>query len=663
MRRWAAGLLGAACAALALLVAPAAAQAPVTEAVAPTPVDPALEAYIDGMVELAMKTDRIAGVGLTVVRDGQVLLLKGYGSADANGRPVDPERTLFRIASVSKTFTWIALLQQVEAGRVDLDKPANDYLPGALRIPEDGFKQPVLVRHLMTHSAGFEDLVAGHLFIEDADTAVPLVDALARHRPRRVRPPGVASVYSNYGTALAGAIVAQVSGLAFEDYIEQRVFAPLALQNTTFREPYAPSLVQARGLPSPMTPALAADVSQGFRWREGTYKPQPFEHCVQFAPAGAVSTTPADMARYMIALMAGGNGVLRPQTIALFARETPYFANAPGINGVAFGMLQGHSEGGWRTWGHDGDTIHFHSKLSIFPELNLGVFITTNTSGGATLRTLLPGRIADRLAGPNPAVAPLPAAKPTASAALRKFAGAYLVDRRAYSNIERSFCLANCVITVAPTDDGQLALSGRGQTTRLAPLAYEDRGKGLRIHRFRMLDSGETAAFEERNGRVVAYMSAGGVNRARRVSLFGAPDGFFSVVMIGLVGALAALLSGLSRVFSPPQQNAPARATGLLMPLAGGAWIVTLVAYGIYFQRAASDEWVVFAHWPGQVRIGAWASAAAATLTVLSMAAVALAWFRADWSLWRRTRILATLGALMALALMLNAWNMVGPRF
>ncbi len=673
MKRWAECLVGAAVA--VLLAVPAIAQAPALAPVAalespvrtPTEAAPArdlaLEAFVDGMVQSAMKSERIAGVGVTVVRDGRVVLLKGYGQSTAAGRPVDAEHTLFRIASISKTFTWIALMQLVESGRVDLEAPANTYLPPALQIPADGFAQPVLVRHLMTHTAGFEDLVAGHLFIANPETALPLVDALVRHRPRRVRAPGIASVYSNYGTALAGALVQNVSGMAFEDYVEQRILTPLGLQNTTFREPYSPALVQAKGLPSPMTPALAADVSDGFRWTDGAYAKQAFEHCVQFAPAGAASTTPADMGRYLIALMSGGAGVLKPETVALFARDKPFFTNAPGLNGLAFGMLQSHSENGWRAWGHGGDTLRFHSELAIYPDLGLGVFVTTNSVSGGDLRDILPGAIADRLGGRNPAFVAPPRANAAARPLLRKFAGAYLVDRRAYSNAERAFCLVNCIISVTVSDNGRLVVTSGGQTVRLAAMDHIDRGGGVRIHRFRNLDTGETAAFEERGGRVVRYLSAGGVNRAQRVSMFAAPDGFFAVTLIGLIAAFAALFSGLSRVFSPPQTAASARLAGLLLPLAGAGWLATLAAYGAYFQRAAGDSWVVFADWPGTMRLGAYGSIAAAILTVLAVVAVALAWLKADWSVWRRTRIVATLLAMIALAAMLNAWNLVGLRF
>lgn len=666
MKRWAAGLIAMA---LALCASAAFAQTAPAAAPAPPPVAAAeatgLEPFVDGVVQTAMRTERIAGVSVVVVRDGAVVLLKGYGVADEAGRPVDPERTMFRVASISKTFTWIALMQLVEQGRIDLDKPANDYLPAQLRIPDDGYAQPVLVRHLLTHSAGFEDLVAGHLFIPDPSLAAPLVNALEHYRPRRVRPPGAAAVYSNYGTALAGAIVQHVVGEPFEDHVEKTILTPLGLQSTTFREPYPLALVQGRGLPSPMSPALAADLSDGFRWADGAFVKQPFEYVVQFAPAGAVSTTAADMGRYLRALMAGGQGVLRPETVALFGREKPLLANAPGLNGVAWGMLQGRSPGGWRSWGHGGDTLRFHSELAIYPELNLGVFITTNTTSGGALRDFLPGAVADRVGGAksSPDSHARPAPRATAKADLRRFAGFYLVDRRAYSNAERAFCLVNCSLQVRVVDDGDLVVSGGGGASRLTPLKAEDRGGGVIAHLFLHKESGETVAFVERNGRIERYLSAGGVNRATRISLFASSDGFFAFALFGLLAALAAVVSGVSRLLAPTQPSARARLVGALMPVTGAAWLSALAGYGVYFQRASSDEWVVMADWPGEFAFGACAGAVAAGLTALCVIAVAVAWPRANWSVWRRARILTTMTAFVSLAVVLHAWNMLGPRF
>ncbi len=169
-----------------------------------TPIPPAeLEAFVDGVVREAMTTGHIAGAAVSVVQNGQVVLKKGYGFA-APGRAVDPDNTLFRIGSISKTFTWIAVMKEVEAGRMRLSAPIDLYLPEPLQIPDQGFAQPILVRDLMSHSGGFEDRTLGQLFERSPDRIRPLADYLREERPRRVRPSGQVSVYSNYGAMLAG---------------------------------------------------------------------------------------------------------------------------------------------------------------------------------------------------------------------------------------------------------------------------------------------------------------------------------------------------------------------------------------------------------------------------------------------------------------------------
>jgi CubicO group peptidase (beta-lactamase class C family) len=617
-----------------------------------------LEPFVDGLVESAMRADRIAGVGIAIVRHGEVLVLKGYGQARDDGTPVNPETTLFRIASISKTFTWIGLMQLVESGRVDLEKPVNAYLPTSIRIPDDGFEEPILVRHLLTHSAGFEDLVAGHLFVADADRALPLTDALRRYRPKRVRRPGAGAVYSNYGVALAGALVQHVAGESFEAYIERSVLTPLGLQDTTFREPYSGALAQSRGLPSPMSPALAPDVSQGFRWIGGRHAAQPFEHVVQFAPAGAVSATPADMARYLNALSAGLPQVLQPQTAAAFSSPDPLFANAPGVNGLAHGFLQYRTPGGWRGFGHGGNTLWFHSNLVVYPDLGLGVFVTTNSERGVTLSEILPVAVADRLGG-APAI-PRDHVEPALP--LRKFAGAYMSERRSYSNAERAFCLVQCVFEVTASDGG-LVVSTVSGSYRFVPDGVETVARDARIHRFRNVTTGGIAAFEEQGGQIVRVHSSSGVLRADRISAFAGPQGFAVVVGFGAIAALMAFLSGLSRVFSRTQPTPAARLAGIVLPAAGAAYLFALIAFASYFAAAGENAWTVFADWPGAMRPGAWGAAVGAGLTAFAALSAGIAWFSSDWSAWRRARILATLIALGGLGFMLNAWNLVGPRF
>jgi CubicO group peptidase (beta-lactamase class C family) len=623
----------------------------------------AIEAFVDGVVESAMRRDHVAGVGVGVFHRGERLLLKGYGQADDTGRQVDPERTLFRIASISKTFTWISIMQLVEAGKVKLDAPANDYLPPTLQIPADGMAKPVLVRHLLTHTAGFEDLYAGHLFVADAKDASPMVTSLSRHRPKRVRPPGQVAIYSNYGTALAGFIVQHVTGTPFESYVEQNVLAPLGLQNTTFREPYPPRLTEDLGLPSPMSPALRQDLSAGFRWRAGAFESRPFEHVVQFAPAGSVSATPADMTRYMGALLSGGAGVLKPETIALFASETPLFANGPGLNGLAYGMMQSRTPMGWRSWGHSGDTLWFHSEMAIYPDLDLGIFITTNSEAGARVRALLPDMLADRIAGrpAAPVYAAGEAATPTA--ALGRFAGSYMAERRAFSTGEKILCLAQCQIDVSAVNDA-LVISSGDDAARVWPIDSVDDPDGSRIHRFRDVVTGGVVGFEERGGRIIGLYGAGGVSRAERVSPILSPSTAGLILAFGALVSFLAMASGLSRFFTRRAHGTAAQFAGILTPAAGAAWLVSLAGLAAFAQGALFDNWSIFVAWPGQgLTLAAWGAAAAGGLSVLAIVATLAAWLRADWSIWRRARILVTLTTFLALAGTLYHWNMLWPQF
>ncbi|HRD46780.1 MAG TPA: serine hydrolase domain-containing protein, partial [Caulobacter sp.] len=243
-----------------------------------------LEAFVDGVVRDAMAADHIPGVTVSIVQNGQVVLKKGYGFArlEPTPRPVDPDRTLFRIASISKTFTWIAVMREVEAGRMRLDAPINLYLPEQVRVRDQGFTTPVRVRDLMSHTPGFEDRALGQLFERDPARVRPQLVYLRQERPRREFEPGSTPAYSNYGVNLAGAAVAWVNQRPFERVIEQDITGPLGMSRTTFRDPYP-----ARpDLPAPMPPALAADVADGFFWTGSGWRERPYEYTSQGAPAG-----------------------------------------------------------------------------------------------------------------------------------------------------------------------------------------------------------------------------------------------------------------------------------------------------------------------------------------------------------------------------------------
>jgi CubicO group peptidase (beta-lactamase class C family) len=193
-----------------------------------------LEAFLDGLMTANLADKHIAGATVAVVRDGVLFFAKGYGYADVEHHaPVDPARTLFRVGSATKLFTWTAIMQLVEQGKVDLDGDVNEYLD--FKIPST-YPQAITLKHVMTHTTGFEDDVRD-LFTTDAAKIVPLRRWLEAHIPERVRPPGTYSSHSNYATALAGYVVERVSGMPWEDYVEQHILGPLQMTHATVRQP------------------------------------------------------------------------------------------------------------------------------------------------------------------------------------------------------------------------------------------------------------------------------------------------------------------------------------------------------------------------------------------------------------------------------------------
>ena len=197
-----------------------------------------VDAWLDGYMPYALATGDIAGAVVAVVKDGQIVTSRGYGYADVDARkPVDPKLTLFRPGSVSKLFTWTAVMQQVEQGKIDLDGDVNKYLD--FQIPaRDG--KPLTMRQIMQHVGGFEE--QGKEIMTYGPNPPKFDDLLKRWTPERVFEPGTTPAYSNYATSLAGYIVQRVSGESFDDHLDKHLFAPLDMKHSTFRQPLPAAL-------------------------------------------------------------------------------------------------------------------------------------------------------------------------------------------------------------------------------------------------------------------------------------------------------------------------------------------------------------------------------------------------------------------------------------
>ncbi len=376
-----------------------------------------VEAWLDGYLPYALERGNIAGAVVVIVKDGQVLLQKGYGYADVGARkPVDAETTMFRPGSVSKLFTWTAVMQQVEQGKIDLDHDVNEYLD--FKIPPFQGK-PVTMRNLMTHTGGFEEWIK-NLIGAEPTPEIPLRTMLAGHVPARIFPPGQVPAYSNFGATLAGYIVQRVSSQTFDDYVEQHIFAPLNMQHASFREP--------------LPPKLAPLMSKGYELASGP--PKPFE-IVHPAPAGSSSVSGADMAHFLIAHLQDGeyDGQRILQTTTAQAMHNTVTTIIPPLHNMLLGFYQ-MDRNGHKIVGHAGDTRWFHSEFYLYPDDHVGVFVSLNSvgSGGSpgSIRHALYAGFTDRyFPGPGPQGHVDPA---TARADAAKIAGHYLSSRREQTN-------------------------------------------------------------------------------------------------------------------------------------------------------------------------------------------------------------------------------------
>jgi len=408
-----AACLAASCG-LAIAAEPAApAPAPAPE-LAPALTQADADAWLDGFMPFALARDNIAGAVLVIVKDGRVLTQRGFGYADVAQRaPVDPATTLFRAGSVSKLFTWTAVMQLVEQGKLDLDADVNRYLDFSI-APYDG--KPITLRNLMTHTPGFEEVARGG--IRFTGTLPSLGDVLKQWTPQRVFAPGSTPAYSNYGAALAGYIVERVSGEPFDDYIDRHIFKPLGMQHSSFRQP----------LPA----ALLTDMAKGYP--VASDPPKPFE-LISVPPAGSLSMSGADAARFMIAHLNHGAGLLDPATADRM--HDPAYVSIQGTNRMALGFYEQRLNG-LQMIAHGGDLNYFHTYLWLLPEQNVGVFFSINSQGQGNnfgLRLALIQQFGDRyFPAPKLNLVELPTAKQHA----RLLAGDYIESRGAFSTFLRA---------------------------------------------------------------------------------------------------------------------------------------------------------------------------------------------------------------------------------
>lgn len=600
----------------------------------------ALGDFVDGIMKAHLEQLRIPAAVVAIIKNGRVLYAKGYGMQNiAAGTPVDPATSLFRIGSTSKLFTWTAVMQLVEQGKLDLDGDVNSYLKG-FKIP-DAYGKPVRVRDLMTHSAGFEDGGLGYLIVEDSSQVEPIATTLAKHIPNRVRPPGALSSYSNYGAALAGLIVEQVSGVPFNDYIQRNILEPLDMKYATFAEP--------------LPPALKPYGVIGYADENGVYVPKPFEYVGGFRPAGSGSMSALAMTHFMIAHLQDGQygsvRILKPETAQLMHRRA--FANDPRLPGMALGFYE-QEFNGTRVIGHAGDTQHFHTEMYIVPDAQVGIFASYVGDGGGPAREGLIRAFFDRYFPAKVAAAPT-AAPADFSSMAKKYVGAYRFARHSSSKFEKFILVASPPIQVALLDkDKRLLVIGLGEKpAQFAPVGngvFEQVGGHRRITFY----GDSTGAAQHMSVEDLPFMGT------ERVPWTEAPKLWYTVLGLSALIFLAALTTAFYRRKENRELPREQKRVALLSIVTAAWFFLTFIVIAVVL---AVNFSTLFSHVPGSLKAALVMPIVFVLLTLLLLVALVQTWRDGFWSTGRRVRFTMLVLAAVAVCLFFNQWNLLGWRF
>ncbi|GIG69929.1 serine hydrolase domain-containing protein [Phytomonospora endophytica] len=597
-----AGLMGAALVMAAGIVAgtggPAAAETP----------DPlVLRDFFDRRVPELMAAQKVPGLAVTVVDGSGELFTGDYGFADvAAGLPVVAEETAFRTASIAKTFTAVAVLQQVEAGALDLHADVNTYLPGDFRIADAYPGRPVTLHHLLTHTAGFADLWRGDLTTDLTDV-LPLKDFLPAFQPDRVYPPGEYVSYSNYGLQLAGYIVERVSGRPFASYMDERLFGPLGMRHSGFVQP---SLAAER---FPVSLYYGSDPSVLM----------PLHH-PQGGPEGSTGhASAADMGRFLRMLLGGGEyegvRVLQPSSVdMMLARQA---GSHPLLDGAGYGtwQLDRVGPGIVTSYGGDGGA---HAQFALVPGRDLGIYVVANGDGSPPeYRSHIRALIVEEFLALVTDTRPDPV--PVKGSVTAPPSGDYLTSRHVEGEPMKLLQLAFDRVTVTTAADGTVTTAQPAQPEhRWIPV-----GDGV----YASTEGRDRLGFIERDGEVVGLIFESNPSQAYLlVPAHASPAvrlpiaaGALLVLSTVVVWPVVALVRRLRRRSTGERSRA-----ALIARILAGAVAATGVAYVVFLVGVTAD--------PTVLEFGSWAQNLPLALAVPAAAAVAVfavvAWARRWWS-------------------------------
>ncbi|QOC23221.1 beta-lactamase family protein [Wenzhouxiangella sp. AB-CW3] len=596
-----------------------------------------LEDYIRGVIASIERDKALPALTMSVVHNDQPVLQKGYGLADIDsGRPVVPDETLFRIGSVSKTFTWTAVMMLFERGLLDLDTDVNQYLVD-IEVDE-AFDAPVTLRDLMHHRAGFEDSM--QLFAVSDDDPRSLAELLETHHPKRVFAPGTRTIYSNWGSALAAQIVEDVSGMPYGEFLRAEILDPLGMHDTHWQPP------------EKMDAATRDRLAIAYRHRQGAFDLQHYMQIGAYWPAGGMVSTATDMARWMrLHLNAGeldGTRLLDSDTHQRM--WTRGFDDRPQAADLAHGF-QDRPYRSVRALGHGGGTAGYLTQMVLVPELGLGIFYSYNSAHTPApfmhLADLIIDRVIDHHWRPVKA-----SADEEEAGELAELAGTYLNNRRVFSSFAAVFGLMNSMqVTPLTADTIRIDAAGESSVLRRVTDDVFESARGQRV-----------AFVRDERGRVAALADDMGVHTAERVGWLGNPNTFF--LALGLAGILTLTSAlgawrnfgrGVNSGFAARIAGAGVLVGVVTVTVFIGSVVALIITLGDFDIGRMPDFYpspaMFVTHYAG------WAVAGAALLMMLAQWP---AWSGSNWGLLRRLHFGLFMLATAFLAFMLWQWRIIG---
>jgi CubicO group peptidase (beta-lactamase class C family) len=606
-----------------------------------------LESFFDGVVPMQLERSDVAGASVLVMKDGQVLLQKGYGVADEKTKKaVDPTSTIFRLASISKLFTWVSIMQLEEQGKINLDTDVNQYLDFKIRpAPHSVSDQPVTLRNLMTHTGGFEETV-DDIILTDPKKSVSLRDFLIQNQPNRIFAPGKIPAYSNYGVGLASYIVQRVSGEPFEQYVAEHIFTPLGMTHSSFYQPLPKN--------------LASLPSEGYR--ADTTKPAVGFEIFNPVGAGGISSSAADMGRFGQALLNGGSldgkSILKPETLARM--WTPQFRTSDQLPPICMGFYQS-----WRNnlrWiGHQGDLIAFHSMFFVEPSQKLVLFVSYNSaSGGDQPRPEILDFFTDRYFPDYQK----PTFLKTPAKDLKAIEGTYMATRRSDSTklaVGNLFSQRN----ISVDKDGIMHIEG-AKDLRGHPIKWKSVGTDLWQD-----EDGQAKMFaiRDEHGKVVRIANNFPGAQAQRVPWYENHKWVVPAIGISLLILALVILASLLRIgrrlfFRKRPRLAPQPGTIWLTAaprIAAFAWLILLGTIGGYFTSAGDDllpptpSWFV---WFEAMNV---ATGLAILLSIFAVVSALRIWSRAELRSITKVKFALVGLACVFLSWFAVHWNLIGP--